>query len=33
MLENSPYLAVFINRYQALDRNITDVTPAEEDLP
>lgn len=32
MLEASPYLAVFIDRNQALDRNIADVTPAEEDL-
>lgn len=31
-LETSPYLAVLVDRYQAFDRNIADVTPAEEDL-
>lgn len=31
-LETSPYLAVLIDRYQALDCNIADVTPAKEDL-
>lgn len=28
-----PYLAVLINRDQALDGDVADVAPAEEDLP